>query len=98
MRTHEIGLRVALGASSGNILKLVVSQGVVIGLIGVGIGLASSFALTRVVSRLLFGISATDLATFVFVPLVLTSVAGLASYIPGRKATKVDPMIALRHD
>jgi putative ABC transport system permease protein len=97
-RTHEIGVRIALGASGADILRLVVGQGMRMVGVGLILGLIASFALTRVMSSLLFGVSATDPATFIVVSLLLASVAFFASFIPARRATRVDPMVALRYE
>ncbi len=95
-RTREIGIRIALGAQTGDVLKLVVAQGGKLAALGMAIGLISAFALTRLMKTLLFGVSATDPLTFVAVSLLLSIMALLACYIPARRATKVDPLVSLR--
>jgi putative ABC transport system permease protein len=97
-RTHEIGVRMTLGAQTRHVFRLVVTQGMILVLVGVGIGLASAIALTRFIRGLLFGVSATDPMTFAGVAALLALTALIACYVPARRASKVDPMIALRCD
>jgi putative ABC transport system permease protein len=97
-RTHEIGIRMALGAETRDVLRIVLGQGLLLAGAGVGIGIAAAFALTRVMSSLLFGVSATDPVIFVSIPVILALVAIGATFIPARRATKVDPMLALRYE
>ena len=97
-RTRELGIRLALGAQTRNVLKLVTFQGMKLALIGMALGLLGSFALTRLMESLLFGVETTDPVTFALVPLLLAIVALVACYIPARRATKVDPLIALRSE
>jgi putative ABC transport system permease protein len=94
-RTQEIGIRMALGAQTGDVLRLVVKQGMVLTLIGVAVGLAGALGLAKVISSLLFGVPPTDLATFLVIPLLLILVALIACYLPARRAARLDPTVAL---
>jgi ABC-type antimicrobial peptide transport system permease subunit len=98
MRTREIGTRLTLGAQPRDILRLIVGQGIRLALCGIGAGLLAAYGLTRVLTGLLFGVTATDPMTFIATPLLLAVVALLACYLPARRATKVDPLVAMRHE
>ena len=97
-RTHEIGVRMALGAQNRDVLKLVVKQGIGLALFGVAIGLLASYALTRLMVSLLFEVTATDKTTFGLVAAGLFLITMFACYIPARRATKVNPLVALRYE
>jgi ABC-type antimicrobial peptide transport system permease subunit len=97
-RTNEIGIRMAMGATSGDIQRMVLGKGTLLTLIGMGIGLPVAFALANALSSLLFGVKVADPVAFLVLPLVLAAVATLASYLPARRAVRVDPITALRYE
>jgi putative ABC transport system permease protein len=97
-RTNEFGIRLALGAKPANVLRLVVGQSLRLVLMGIAVGLAGAFALTRLMATVLFGVTPTDVTTIVVVSLCLLVVALFACYVPARRATKVDPLVALRYE
>jgi putative ABC transport system permease protein len=97
-RTHELGVRMALGATRGDVLKLVVREGMALAASGMAVGILAALGLTRLLANLLYGVRSTDPATLVAVSLALGIVAFLATYIPARRATQVEPMNALRYE
>ena len=97
-RTREVGIRMALGANRADVLKMITRQGMKLAVVGVGVGLVLALALAQVLSSLLIGVSGYDVTTFIVVPVLLAAVAFVASYLPARRATKVDPLIALRYE
>jgi putative ABC transport system permease protein len=97
-RTHELGVRIALGADRASVLRLVLGESIALAAIGIAVGLAGAFAAARLIQSLLFGVTATDAVTFVAISALLAVTALVASYVPARRAMRVDPMIALRYE
>ena len=97
-RTHEIGIRMAIGAQPRDVFKMILGQGMILAVIGIGIGLVAAYGLTRLMATMLFGVGPTDPATFVAIAVILATVALVACYLPGRRATKVEPVVSLRYE
>ncbi|HET6892333.1 MAG TPA: FtsX-like permease family protein, partial [Pyrinomonadaceae bacterium] len=97
-RTHEIGIRMAIGAQPRDVFRMILGQGMILAVIGIAIGLVAAYGLTRLMATMLFGVGPTDPATFVAIAVILAVVALLACYLPGRRATKVEPVVSLRYE
>jgi putative ABC transport system permease protein len=97
-RTHEIGIRMAIGAQQADVFKMILGQGMKLAFIGIGVGLVGAYGLTRLMQTMLFGVEATDKMTFAGIAVLLAVVALLACYLPGRRATKVEPTVSLRYE